>query len=561
MKKKIIVCFGDKLGTNEYFKKISEDFSKEEFEVHLFDFVFEANLSPHNVLSVLEHFWSEQTFDNEYYFLSNIKDFFKLCYKIYQQTFKEFIYIETNNNLYDIDLDDIYVALLQKKVSKSENIYKKIYTNIKKIDFDDISLNKKCELLGASFASNYKKSKIQQNIYRFGKECYFFEPTLGEPVYIDLDSEKVDDSVTFSDIILPFDIDRDLFKKAEELLEFISRDYEVCLRNGEIIQKGFMLLKAEFIKANNSEKKYLSSLLNIMGKNYGVYTEIFVFSYLLDILKDSEIQLELLKTCLDVDKLSVQNKYFVFCQSKNIKNIVTSDEEKTKLLELELKLFQQIVTGFKEESDGILEKIDKKDLNKENVVLFTSQFLSLDRPHTKYVLELAHTLATKKNKKVWIINTCEYLSQNERVMYFDASVPLVYSEYTNGNSFVYEGERIPFCQMIFPMPTKGGLDGINEFLEINKPGMIINLSELSVASALCKDYIPTVLIPLAEQEAAVTLDNYIIFDEQNIVKNIEAIYKKNKVKCIKLKSSIIKTKIDEFDSIEPICDVILQKVK
>ena len=47
----------------------------------------------------------------------------------------------------------------------------------------------------------------------------------------------------------------------------------------------------------------------------------------------------------------------------------------------------------------------------------------------------------------------------------------------------------------------------------------------------------------------------------NIVKNIEAIYKKNKVKCIKLKSSIIKTKIDEFDSIEPICDVILQKVK
>ncbi len=537
MGKKVLACFGENLGGQEAFQAFAERLDRQGFEVHLFDRVIDMGLKPHSVLNIMEHVWKERLDDNEYYFLTDIKDYFKLVYRTFHQTFTGFIFWSGWDNVYDVDLEDIYANLLGSDIYPEERLYKRIYINDLAADFDSEFLNsQKVDM--SEFPANWEAAPQpeQQVVYRFAGQCYLIEPSTGKTVYVDLDSEKVADEIKYADIIMPCEVDKDSVEQTESMLELIARDYESCLRRQDTMHKVFSLLRSNILAGSRVEQKYYCSLLEVMGEGYGIYAEIAALSLLLQIYRESRFYKKILSICLAGKHLTVQNKYFVLSQCKHIElfdRIVNARE----LLKTETLLFQEIAGDVKMMLEKEFNPIQAEDVDKDAIVVMTSQLLSYAQLQTRYAMELASGLAKRCGKKVWLINTCETLTQNGRIPFFDISASNILGEYSNSNVIEFEGTRIPFYQMITPMPDYGGIAGILEFLQEIKPALLINIGEISVTAQVCAAQIPCIFMPPTTVRYLPAVGQTLVVDRK-LPEEIAAFYSESGIRVITLSGTL-----------------------
>lgn len=489
---KVLVCFGEGLSEQESFKELSQKFQSENFEVHLFDNVNKLELMPYMVFNVLEHVWQEDMEENEYFFLSNIEDFFSLCYRSLHHTFEKFIFWNDDNfATYDVDIEGVYKELLYGDIKDEENLYKTIFVNNKKV-FDNEVLNKQQHSICDFFSATESEVKKQQTIYCYAGNCYVLEPSYGCVQYIYLDDQKIEDT-TFSSFVLPIEFDQKIIQQVEEMFILISKDMQTVLRRQEILHKLFLFIKGTILTASPKEQKYYSSFIMAMGEGYGTYTKTFALSFLLQIFQKSFYYKRILEECAEDNILNAQQKYFVYTQAKHV-NLVDYDNFATSILEREANLFKQICESFKNLSEESFSSLEKLEANDDVIVVFVTQFLNESYPSTLLSLKLSKYLFEHKNKNVFIINTCEYLSQAGKVPFFDISAPNVLSEYSKGNNIEYEGVKLPFIQMIASMPSINGIEGIIEFLEFAKPSLILNISDDSVVGMICANYIKSIFL-------------------------------------------------------------------
>lgn len=506
---KILVCFGENLAEQKKFEELSDAFEAQGFEVSLFDNILELELKPHGIFNLLEHVWAEDFDENEYYFLSNIEDFFSLCYRTMQHTFKKFIYWQDEfSTPYPLDLEDIYLELTDKEILKEENLYKKVFLN-NDVDFANTYLNSKKANIEEFFSAE-EEEQVQQTIYCLEGQCYMLEPSYGEVRYVYLDAEKVLD-LRFSNFILPVDIDQKILSQAEDIFEMMGKSPDTIMAKIELLHKLFMLIRAGILTAEKKEQLYYSSLLMAMGAGYGIYAQIYSLSFLLQIYQTKFYYEKLLALCLETNQINAQNKYFVLTQAKHVK-LVDREENALNQLVAEEKLYRHICESFTELCEDNLSKIDNFDDSK--IVIFTSQFLNENHFETLLSLELSEKLTTNFDKTVYIINTVETLTQAGNLPFFDASGGAVYSEYSKGNNIEYKELKLPFIQMVSIMPSIGGIDGITEFLGEAKPGLIIDVSNLSVIAGIAGAKIPTVLLTHDDETAWVPVGKRVFTSKQ-----------------------------------------------
>ncbi len=535
MGKKVLACFGENLGRQEAFQQFAEQLGDKGFEVHLFDRVVDMGLKPHNVLNVFEHVWKERVEDNEYYFLTDIKDFFKLVYRVFHQTFEEFILWPDETAVYDVELEDIYAKLLSGEVLPEERLYKKIYVNDIATDLGEDFFNGQKAAL-SDFGQKRDMLPGQQVVYRFGGQCYLIEPSSGTTVYIKLDEQPVAEEIKYKDVIIPCDLDVGIFEQAEETLGFIALDYEVCLRRQDTVHKVFSLLRSEILSHGRVEQKYCCSLLEVMGEAYGVYAEIFSLSLLLHIYRESRFYKKMLAVCYNDSQLSLFNKYFVLMQSKHIElfdRMANADE----LLKAETALFQQIANGCEKVLAKEFVEIPKDTIDQNSIVIMTTQFLDYAQLQSRYALELARYLIKNMGKKVWLINTCELLTQNARIPFFDASASNIVGEYSNSNNIEIEEVRIPFYQMMSPMPDFGGIAGLLEFIQDIKPALIVNVSDLSVAAEICSRQTAGISMPPSGMKLFVSTGKTLVVDRE-LSESVKAVYAGAGVEVINVVGSL-----------------------
>ena len=549
MKKKILVCFSENLEEHSDFQHFSKQLTEKGFEVHSFNGISSMQLQPHSVLAVLERVWGEQFEDNEYHFLSDMKIFFKLCYCVLQQTFEQFIFWGDGGADYGVEPDDIYLSLLN--ALPKENIGKKIFVSDPSVTFGDVTCDSKKEKLDCFFESTGYSGELQQNIYRFKGECYLLEPVFGDIRYINIDQEPVSAELKFADVIVPCELDSKLIAQTEEMLELVSRDQETTLRRQEVVYKLFSMLRATVLTSSKLEQRYYTSIISVIGEAFGVFSQVFALSFLLQIYKASAFHKKLLALCLQSRQLSIQNKYFILSQSCNVE-LCDRQEHKLELLQLETATFRNISKAFADISDDTLQKIDENDLQKDNILVLVSQFLNYSHDVTKYALNLCGFLLKKNGKKVTLLNTCEFLTPSGRVPFFDISQGIIMSEYANNNSVGYEGVLVPYGQMVMPMPNVSGINGVTELVAHIKPSLIINLSELSVAAEICSKQIKTIFMPLEKQIPAIPAGSYLLAQKGKIDKVEKKFYKENGVQVIESISNITVNNIENEDFWEEI---------
>lgn len=553
--KKVLVCFCEDIEANEKFTILTEKFSSKGFEVYLFDRIVDMQLKPHNVLTVLEHVWQEKLDEYEFYFLSNVRDFFKLTYRCFKQSFKKFIFYSDKVVNYDIDLDDIYDPLLNKKIFVEECITKPIYTNDINCEFLDKYLNdKKVDLTEffneEEFVDNENIS--HQLIYRYQEQCFLLEPSSGKVIYINLDDYKVDGSVLYSDIIVPVELEMKNFQTAEEVSKLLAKDYQVCLKKEEVLYKTFSYLRSDILTAGKLEQKYYRALLEVMGEGYGIYVEVFISSFLLQMYRSSFYYKKLLLLCLNNNEINENNKYFVLTQARHIQLFDRSSNEDF-LLELESELFKSISSYFKENVNEYFLEFSERKVNTNKIAVVTTNFLDYTNLQSRYVLNICKYLIQEMGKEVWIFNTCEFLSNVNKIPFFDASAGYIESKYSTSSKIQYEETIIPFCQVVAPMPTDIGLAASLEFLKDEGIGLFLNVSELSVLVDIVSTVSSVVTVLPEDNNQFIPTGQYFATNKKISAETLN-IYSKYGLKVLEIDSSSTLENITEDNLLKNIIE-------
>ncbi len=509
MKKKIFVCFGEELGSNARFDSFSRQLAQDGFEVHLFDNLIDKDFQPYDVLSTLENMWQDDWQNNDYYFLTDIREFFVLTYRVYQQSFCQFVFLSGYKKPYDVEENTIYHALLSRAVAKEEDLYKPVFTDDLDMNFELDSLNEKKVALD-EFTAGKKLEKVQK-IYRFDGQCYLLEPTFGNVLYIHLDDTLIEDNFKFTDIIMPLQLDYDILKQAEESLELISNDMMTCLRRVDFFQRLFSRLRDKILVASSLEKCYYSSTLSAISDGLGIYSKIYVNHFLITVFGEYKYYEKFVQECIDSKELFMPHAYYAFMQA-NALEIKDETDFCGEKLELQTKLFAKICQQYKENIDASLIEFDKTQTDENAVIVMINQFLNASHKQSLYALELCKYLIEKHNKKVVMFNTCEFLSQNQRVPIFNPLSGTIVGEYTKAANIEFENTKIAYYQMLTPMPDAGGIDGILEFFADIKPKTIINLSAFSVAAEVCANFIDTFFVSIGKKDYPVILGGSLITD-------------------------------------------------
>jgi hypothetical protein len=539
VKKKILLCFGESFGGQRAFEDFSAQAETCGFEVHLFGNALGKGLMPHSLLSLLQQVWKEDADKNDYFFLADNRDFFKLCYRVFQQTFRRFVFwAGAGPDDYASELESVYLALLDAPAKAEENLCKPIFVSDPRAAAGGDFYGAVIEGIEGFFETEEpENSPLRQNIYRHGKECYLLEPVIARVNYIDLDGQTVDAETKFSEVVTPVELDKKLIKQAEDILELVFRNAERVMRRKEVGHKLFSLLKADMEAGGAVRQKYCAALAAAMGEGYGLYAQIYALSFLLQTCKTGAVYKYLLEVCLAAGELSAQNKYYVLCQSRQVE-LVDRAENAEGIFALEAAVLAEVSSELEKLSQDELQKIGGGDADPDGVLVLVGQFLNYAHPLSKFALELCRFLVTGLNRNVCLLNTCEFLTTSGSLLYFDPSHGVIITKYANDNRINYEGALIPYGQMIMPMPNTAGIDGIAELADHLKPALILNLSDLSAAADILGKHIKTVCLPLQEGFLPLPAGGNLCLNADALSEAQAALYRRHGAKIINLGEDI-----------------------
>lgn len=146
--------------------------------------------------------------------------------------------------------------------------------------------------------------------------------------------------------------------------------------------------------------------------------------------------------------------------------------------------FDVISVKAKEE---IAAGINPKTVNNDFIILLTGQFAGASDPIACKILEDAYTLETQANKRVMIVNTCEFLG-GEKVAVEKGYVFEQY-ELANAETVVYNGRRFMYYQFENDMPRVDYIREFLAFIENHAPERIISYDPFSILADICSDSI------------------------------------------------------------------------
>lgn len=252
--------------------------------------------------------------------------------------------------------------------------------------------------------------------------------------------------------------------------------------------------------------------------SFNFVPQVYFLSLLINISSNKKYYKKLYQITLEDNTLSINTSYFLLYQLSaiNFKNISISDDL---TYHLNIRLYKKVYENYKNKLTNILTYIPKEKRKENLIFIFTSQFLQLNHAPTKSVIDRAYNLK-KLGKDVIIINTTELLSQENKIPFFNASIPTIIKEYEQLNSFDYLDERIPYFQCS-NMPSLEGIINIISIVEEYKPSMAFSLGSFNLTADICSNLIPIATISTVFSTFPTTFSQFLITGKQITKNDIE----------------------------------------
>lgn len=361
--------------------------SFENFNIKIFD------IKNVEVTKLFQIFIKENNESNIFYFISDDIDFLIVCFRLYNQTFHNFIYL-SNTITRTPDALNIFTI---RQIQKEENIDKQIYV-IK--EFPNINLNINLEKIESL---NDIKLK-QQTIPKLQKVFYFNNQFLiTEFINFDYKIIYLEDYIENTNLAL----DNFFYNLEKNLIKHISFILSLSTSSDTLLNKIKLVLNR---LSRSEQEKFIVYFKFVLNNSNNINMKIYLNSFLIHLVYfTSEMFDQLLEEIKVNDELTTQNKYFLFWQYLKID--FTSPMNKKALPENLWKLYKNIYDNYK---NVLLDSkfINKEIRNKNLIFIFIGQFLGELHAPTKLLLDRAYHLIKNFDKEVLIVNTGELLTQN-----------------------------------------------------------------------------------------------------------------------------------------------------
>lgn len=232
------------------------------------------------------------------------------------------------------------------------------------------------------------------------------------------------------------------------------------------------------------------NILALSGISYNIY---FLLSFLLKATDNLTIFKTILQYCLVDDEISKEQKFFLYYQLLQYRFVHphVGDNEVEQLFD---QLYTHIFEGYCKSLciEKKIVPVDKRD--NEAIVVLSSQVLEPEHGPTKTLFDRCCVLKNKLGKRVYIINTAEFMSSAQIINYFQIQVPGYVEGYSRVERIAYETDEYPFMQCPKEMPQESIINDIIEKVKAINPYFIVTIGGNSIVSDVCSNYYPTLTV-------------------------------------------------------------------
>ncbi|OPJ63285.1 glycosyltransferase [Clostridium oryzae] len=488
--KNIVICLIDKM--DSHMEEVLNRFDAAGYEMNVFDNIYENKVEPHSVIYILDEFINESYKDNNVFFLTESQQLMEIVYKLYNEIFEGFIYVE------GYDLNYVAQSKVYEAVLKDEENFKLLNKSIYLVGED--SSSRKSRYLNERFKSISNvnevistegkilcENKIQKLYYYNGVYYIFSAGTYGGEEIINLCGEKIEKELTIDRIVNLNGIK--LENEIKDVLWRISNNKNIFIENDQRIQALLKNIKDNIIGMRYFTQKLYIKLLELQGDLLNDTAKVLVLSFIAIIEKNPRYHNSILRMCLNSSNMDFTEKFFLVYQliRRGFVNEGAADEETNKLM---WKLYRNIVDSAEKQLSTKLKYIKRENRNEDLVILITAQFLSLGHGPTKTILDRCYTLVKTMHKKVLIINTRDLMPILGAVPFFNINSGNVFENYNDINSINYKDISIPFYQSSCQMPNIQEINQILKVIASHKPYFVINIGGNNITADLCSKIVP-----------------------------------------------------------------------
>ena len=253
----------------------------------------------------------------------------------------------------------------------------------------------------------------------------------------------------------------------------------------------------KYIKNDDNYKKEWADYLGIRGLNILCMSKTednfyYIMTFLLHATKKKEIYKALIQYCMLDESISKETKYYLYYQlvGYNFLNPEVPDNEIGDLMD---DLYSQIYQGYKKEFSDMM-YIPKEKRNRNFVIAFISQVLEIEHGPTKTLLDRCYILEKYLRKKVFIVNTAEYLTWYRSIPCFSAMSGNYKEEYNQTDNLIWRDKKLAFMQCPPEMPDVAIIKEILDVVKSEKPWFVLNIGGNSIVSDLCSNTVPTLTV-------------------------------------------------------------------
>lgn len=233
--------------------------------------------------------------------------------------------------------------------------------------------------------------------------------------------------------------------------------------------------------------------LNILSTGGGEQIFYYLMTFLLHATGKQEIYKALLKYCAADNTITKENKYFLYYQfiGYNFLNPNIVDDEIGDLID---DLYTDIYCEYKKELENSLHFVNEEQRNEDIVIVFISQVLNTGHGPTKTLLDRCYILEKYLNKRVYIINTAEFMTRYGRIPCFNIKTSNYIKDYNKIEFMTWKDKSFAFMQCPRNMPDMSVIKEILNVVQSEKPYFILNIGGSSIVSDLCSNIVPTLTI-------------------------------------------------------------------
>ncbi len=278
-------------------------------------------------------------------------------------------------------------------------------------------------------------------------------------------------------------------------------DDAITIKDLEKVYSDYMTCSEQY--RMNEAVRLCKELTRIICSKAEVKDFYFMLSALFKMTMIPEVYYELIQALIDDADLTLENKYFAYCQlaADRFKYPVINTKESRVLLD---DLYELIYQGFLVEVKDLCTPIPKDNRISDHVIILVSQVLSLNHGPTKTLLDRCSILSEAMSKRVLIINTNSVLPEYGEINWFDQKAGNWLNDLSRVESLEWKGKQYRYLQFPRELSQSELSKKMIEIVNRNKPGYIVSIGSESITADICASLVPVLTVTLVPSERAQT---------------------------------------------------------